>query len=100
MCIRDSHLPEALYDLDFAGHHYRRIKSIRLTIPCVVGPYTNVSATLRLYESWTRRSTDLSDPAQPAQDVVGAAQAAIATSTADRDGGVFELAFGDPAFCG
>jgi hypothetical protein len=91
-------VPEALFDMDFAGHYYRRIKSVRITIPCVVGPYTNVSATLRLTSSWTRRSADLADAEQPTQDGVAPAQAAIATSSANQEGGVFELTFSDPRY--
>ncbi len=92
------HVPEALFDMDFAGHYYRRIKACRITIPCVVGPYTNVSARLRLVGSWTRRTTDLSDTAQPVQDVVGAVQTAIATSSGNQESGVFELNFNDPRY--
>ncbi|KAF5629911.1 PA14 domain protein [Fusarium tjaetaba] len=43
-------LPEVLFDYDFPGHYCRRIKSLWVTIPCVVGPYTSVSCTLRLLE--------------------------------------------------
>jgi hypothetical protein len=84
--------------MDFAGHYYRRIKAVRLTIPCIVGPYTNVSATLRLSNSWTRRNTDLSDANQPVEDIVDAPQTAIAMSSANQDGGTFELNFNDPRY--
>jgi hypothetical protein len=36
-------IPESLFDMDYPGHYMRRIKSVALTIPCVVGPYTNVN---------------------------------------------------------
>jgi WD40 repeat protein/ribosomal protein L7/L12 len=39
-------LTERLFDLDFPGHYCRKIKTIALTIPAVVGPYQNVQATL------------------------------------------------------
>ena len=32
---------ELLFDLDHPGHYLRRVKSVRLTIPAVVGPYTS-----------------------------------------------------------
>ena len=48
-------IPEVLFDMDFAGHYFRRIKVVRLTLPCVIGPYTSVSATLSLKESSIRR---------------------------------------------
>lgn len=41
-------LPEYLFDLDFPGHYCRRIKSVSLTIPCVMGPYTTMACTLKL----------------------------------------------------
>lgn len=90
------HVPEVLYAIDFPAHYYRRIKSVRVTIPCVVGPYANVSATLSLLGSWTRRSTNLSDPL--VQDTVVPPQKAIATTSANQDGGAFELSFNDPRY--
>ena len=39
-------LPEALFDIDYPGHYMRRVKSVSLTIPAVVGPYTGVNCTL------------------------------------------------------
>jgi hypothetical protein len=47
-------IPEALYDLEYAGHYLRRIKSIGVSIPCVTGPYTCVPARLTLVSSRTR----------------------------------------------
>src|SRR5450631_399805 len=35
-------LPEELFDLDFPGHYFRRMKSVGLSIPCIAGPYTFV----------------------------------------------------------
>jgi hypothetical protein len=80
------------------GHFYRRIKAVQITIPCVVGPYANVSATLSLTSSSTRRNTHLSDANQPAQDLVAAPQTAVAMSGGNRDGGVFEFNFNDPRY--
>ncbi|MFO0323896.1 MAG: hypothetical protein ACK50D_02695 [Burkholderiales bacterium] len=39
-------LSELLFDQDYPGHYCRKIKSISLTIPAVVGPYENVKAML------------------------------------------------------
>ena len=47
-------IPEVFFDLAYPGHYRRKIKSVRLTIPCVTGPYTNVSATLTLLGSQLR----------------------------------------------
>lgn len=92
------HVPEVWYDLNFAGHYFRRIKAVRITIPCIVGPYANVSATLSLTDSWTRRTTDITDADQPENDSATVSQNAIATSSASQDGGLFELNFNDPRY--
>ena len=39
---------EAMFDADFPGHYNRRIKSISLSVPAVLGPYQNLKATLQL----------------------------------------------------
>ena len=39
---------EVLFDVDFPGHYLRRVRSVAVTVPCVVGPYASVSAALRL----------------------------------------------------
>ena len=97
----DIHFPELLFYLDFPGHIFRRVKAVRVTIPCVAGPYTNVSATLKLIESWTRREvpTDLSLPLEPPEpDVTVLPQKAIATSTGSGDTGMFDLNFRDERY--
>ena len=33
-------IPEWLFDLDTPGHYMRRLPMVSLTIPCVIGPYT------------------------------------------------------------
>jgi hypothetical protein len=33
-------VPEWLYDMDSPGQYMRRIKSVAISIPCIVGPYT------------------------------------------------------------
>jgi len=39
-------LDEALFDTDFPGHYCRQIKSVSLTFPAVIGPNSNLNATL------------------------------------------------------
>ena len=51
-------LPEVLFDMDHPGHYMRRIKSVALTVPCVVGPYTSLNCTLRLLEHKFRHQRD------------------------------------------
>ncbi|MEZ4773647.1 MAG: neuraminidase-like domain-containing protein [Bacteroidia bacterium] len=90
----DFSIPEELFDLDFPGHYLRRIKSVSITIPCIAGPYTTVSATLRLEKSYIRKDgdkVDLSDASVPVMSNV-------ATSSAQNDSGVFELSFRDERY--
>lgn len=39
-------LPEALFDFDFPSHYCRKIKAISISVPCVIGPYQELHATL------------------------------------------------------
>jgi Tc toxin complex TcA C-terminal TcB-binding domain len=50
-------MPEEIFDLDFPGHYFRRIKSVSVTLPCVVGPGTTVSCTLGLLKNTIRIAT-------------------------------------------
>jgi flagellar motor protein MotB len=101
-------LPEVLFDLDFPGQYFRRIRAVRLTIPCVTGPYTSVSAKLSLLNSAIRtkstaNATDPEDyPYKGFNDErfahnFGGIQS-IATSTAQDDAGLFELNFKDDRY--
>ncbi len=99
-------VPEALFDLDYAGHYFRRIKSVSLTIPAVTGPYATLSCTLRLLSSSTRRQSTLLDGEYARDtenddprfsDSFGAIQS-IATSGGQNDSGLFELSFRDERF--
>jgi hypothetical protein len=56
-------LPEWLFDLDYPGHYLRRIKSVALSVPAIVGPYTGVHARLTLLSSTTRVEPTLLGPA-------------------------------------
>jgi hypothetical protein len=83
-------IPEFLFDLAYPGQYRRKIKSVRLTIPCVTGPYTNVSAKLTLVESKIRLNADIDE--EPVS-VPRSRNVSIATSTAQNDGGQFNLTF-------
>lgn len=104
-------LPEEIFDLDYPGHYFRRIKSVSITLPCVVGPYTTIACTLRLLKNSIRvntangdngypRNTD--DSGLPADDVRFVENnipvKAIAASNAQNDSGVFELSFRDERY--
>jgi hypothetical protein len=88
-------IPELAFDLFYPGHYRRRIKAVRLTVPCVTGPYVNVSANLTLLDSEIRRDPDLSADPVP---VPRRRSVTIAASTAQADGGVFEMSFRDERY--
>ncbi|KAK3339646.1 hypothetical protein B0T25DRAFT_618140 [Lasiosphaeria hispida] len=54
-------LPELLFDFDFPGHFMRRIRSVSVSIPCVIGPYTSLAATRFLTEHRYRVNSAASD---------------------------------------
>ncbi len=104
-------LPEELFDLDYPGHYFRRIKSVSLTLPCVTGPYTTIACTLRLLKNAVRINTTNGDNGYPRNiDEQGLAAddtrfvennipvKAIATSLGQNDSGVFELNFRDERY--
>ncbi len=39
-------LSERLFDFDFPGHYCRKIKTVSVSLPAVIGPYQNLNATL------------------------------------------------------
>ena len=98
-------VPEVIYDMDFPGHYLRRIKSVSITIPCLVGPYTSVNAMLRLQSSKYRINAtnanhypeDLTPGADldPRFSVSTVPIPAIAASSALDDDGMFQLRFDD-----
>lgn len=103
----DFNIPEILFDLDFPGHYGRRIKSVSLTIPCVVGPYTGVPAKLTLLGNRIRHNAtyDIDNPNYEYtgindgnfyHNLVGIQS--IATSSAQNDSGVFQLNFEDSRY--
>jgi 5-hydroxyisourate hydrolase-like protein (transthyretin family) len=100
----DFEIPEVLYDLDHPGQYFRRLKSVSISIPCIAGPYTSVSAKLSLVNNRYRKNTN--DPNNYAEVLgnddrfvynIGAIQS-IATSHAQNDSGMFELNFRDERY--
>jgi Tc toxin complex TcA C-terminal TcB-binding domain/Neuraminidase-like domain len=89
-------IPEAALDLSYPGQYRRRVKSVRVTIPCITGPYTNISATLTLTGSRVRPDPVLG--ADKLKDVPLQRVHSVATSTAQGDAGVFELSFRDERY--
>ncbi len=107
-------IPEAIYDMDHPGHYFRRVKSVSLSLPCIAGPYTSVSAKLSLVSNKYRknatrapRTEDTDAPqVQYEEDTgnderftynIGAIQS-IAASNAQNDSGMFELNFRDERY--
>lgn len=97
-------IPEWLYDLDGPGHYMRRIKSVALSIPSVVGPYTSVNCTLSLLKSSLRKSPIVGDDyaRQGSEDDrfmdYGGAVQSVVTSNANNDSGLFETNLRDERF--
>lgn len=54
-------LPEELFDADYPGHFFRRLKRVGITIACVTGPYT-INCTLTLLSSKVRTRSDSAPP--------------------------------------
>ena len=50
-------VPEWLFDIDYPGHYFRRLKTVGLSIPAVVGRGASVNATLTLLNSKVRESS-------------------------------------------
>ena len=106
-------ISETLLDLDNPGHYLRRIKSVSMTIPCIVGPFTSVNCRLTLVKNSIRKNASI--PGSVSQgdksaayqrigpddprfaDNVGAIQS-IVTSSANNDSGLFELNFNDERY--
>ena len=87
-------VPELFMDLTYPGHYRRRVRAVRLSIPCVVGPYANVGATLNLVGSEIRKNAiDSQTTIVPPRHVTS-----VATSSAQNDAGVFEFSFRDERY--
>ena len=81
-------LPKALLDADYPDHMERRIKSVSMTVPCVVGPYSGVNAELTLTKAKEKESGEIA--------VVS--KQSIVTSHASSDSGMFELSLNDDRY--
>lgn len=101
----DIDLPEAFFDIDFPGHYMRRVKSVGITIPAVVGPYTGVNCTLTLLRDKTRvKNTPVDGYAERDGEeddrflTSWTRMQAIATSSGQNDSGLFEVNFRDERY--
>ncbi|MBK6795272.1 MAG: hypothetical protein IPG76_00305 [Acidobacteria bacterium] len=94
-------IPEGLFDLDTPGHYMRRLRSVSVSVPCVVGPYSGVSCKLTLLKSEVRhdptgayKQTD-DDPRFT--KYFGATES-IVTSSGNDDSGLFETQLRDERY--
>jgi hypothetical protein len=98
-------IPEWLYDRDCPGHYMRRLKSVSVSVPSVVGPYTTVNCTLALQNSSVRTTSALTsgnyarrtDDDPRFDDYFGSVDS-IVTSSAMADTGMFETNLRDERF--
>ncbi|HET6255335.1 MAG TPA: neuraminidase-like domain-containing protein [Puia sp.] len=106
-------IPEELFDLDYPGQYFRRVKHIAVTIPGVVGPYTPVCLKMTLMNNSVRmianpmetpnsypRNTDSNGaPTNDSRFLDNyAAIQYIATSNGVNDSGLFELNLHDDRY--
>lgn len=100
-------LPEVLFDMDYAGHYLRRIKSVSLRIPCVLGTHTSLNCTLRLLEHKFRTNAiakdkndyiEKKDETDDRFSTVNVPITSIAVSSLEDENGVFELNFHDERY--
>jgi hypothetical protein len=93
-------LPEWLFNMDYADHYMRRIKSVSVSLPCVVGPYTGVSGKLTMLSGKVRVSPTpgqgYADESNYRGSQLGASS--IAVSSAQGDAGLFEFNLRDERF--
>ncbi|HYJ81694.1 MAG TPA: hypothetical protein VEW26_02490, partial [Allosphingosinicella sp.] len=101
-------LPELMFDYDYPGQYCRRIKSVSISIPAIVGPYQNIRATLTQTNSWVAVTSSFDNvkwlvshggnqPATVWADQ-NAANQQIAVSRSIDDSGMFVLNFDDPRY--
>jgi hypothetical protein len=98
-------VPETLFDFDYPGHYFRRIKTVSLSIPCVAGPYITINCTLRLKWHATRintTGTTYECPDYTADssrfNYVPNENQSVALSASQNDSGMFELNLRDERY--
>lgn len=99
---------EDLFAFDHPSHYCRVYKSISVTIPCVVGPYVNVNADMKLRSSFVRVSPKILpkecgnketiDGYRMREDddrfvFIPGGKDTLATSKAVQDSGYYQLSF-------
>ena len=90
-------LTKKMLDDDYAGqnHYLRRIKTISVSFPAVLGPYQDICATLTQFQSTVQMSVS-ADPSLDKKDLKVNQQ--IALSQGLNDHGQFQLNFQDERY--
>ncbi|KAM7187809.1 hypothetical protein V8F33_011024 [Rhypophila sp. PSN 637] len=102
-------IPELLFDMDFPGHYFRRIKSVSISIHCITGPYTSINCTATLIDHCYRwnpvaaggdyaEKTGGRGDSRFMGNQVQTPITSIAMSSGQQDAGVFELNFNGEAY--
>ncbi|HNP50798.1 MAG TPA: neuraminidase-like domain-containing protein [Nitrosomonas nitrosa] len=97
--VCEFNLAEELFDLDYPGQYKRRIKTVAVSIPCIVGPHTSLNCTLRLLKHEYRNSKIAANYAKNLEEADERfitnpiPTTAISVSHGQNDSGVFELSF-------
>jgi hypothetical protein len=86
-------IPEIAFEIYYPGQYRRMIKSVRVTIPSVVGPYTNVSAKLTLLNGKIKKEENA-----VLEDYAIGKNTSINTSGALNDAGMFDFNFRDERY--
>lgn len=86
-------IPEIAFEALYPGQFRRIIKSVRITIPCVAGQYTNISALLTL----TKGSIEAAD-GEALTELAVAKNTSISSSSANNDAGIFDFSFRDERY--
>ena len=92
-------LAEELYDLDYPGQYKRRLKTVAISMPCILGPHTSLNGTLRLLKHEYRNSKIAANYPKKLEEADERfvsnpiPTTAIAVSQGQNDSGVFELSF-------
>jgi hypothetical protein len=100
---------ELLFDYDYPGHYARKIKSVSLSIPAVLGPYQNIKAMLTQTKSQVAVSGDLTNVKYLVGEQQGKPETVwegpfpdngqkIAVSSGVNDSGLFVLDFQDERY--
>jgi hypothetical protein len=88
-----------LFELDFPNHYNRRIKSVTITIPGVVGPYQEINATLTQTNNVIGLTPNV-DLSTESPDVLKdwMPNQSVALSRGINDSGMFEMNFHDDRY--